>query len=113
MIDIVEVPIEVALVNENGDAIRFKVKKSTKFSKIMEAYAKQNNEFDIDTATFTLPNGLKISYKNPNGSVITETLKMLELKDNDEIHLSLNDVVKSIPAASENYGILFFFFFFT
>jgi len=66
---------QLRLKGTDGDEVSFKVKKETKMSKIMTAYAKQK-DIALSTIRFML-DGKRIH--------ADETPKMLELEDDDQI----------------------------
>ena len=75
-------PITIKVVESTGDEISFKVKKTTKMSKIFEAYASRKG-VSAEMVRFMF-----------DGNRITaeDTPKMLEMEDNDIINVMLTQV---------------------
>lgn len=77
-----EQPITLRVVESSGDEISFKVKKTTKMSKIFEAYASRKG-VSVEMVRFMF---------DGNRMNAEDTPKMLEMEDNDIINVVLQQV---------------------
>ncbi|KAE9404248.1 small ubiquitin-related modifier [Gymnopus androsaceus JB14] len=83
-------PINVKVVSATGDEVFFKIKRSTKLSKLQGAYANKVGK-DVNSIRF-LYDGARISD--------TDTPASLDMEDNDTIDVMVEQVGGCVPCSS-------------